>query len=468
MMTADTIAKLDRIFHPRSVAIIGASNREGSFGNTFVSGLIQMGFEGIFPVNPREAEILGIKAYPSIKDIPVRVDLGIILTPPKAVLSALEECVAKGVNGVIIFTAGFGEQGEEGKKIEKEIGKIARQSGIRVVGPNSIGIYSPSAKFLTMPLGLLEKLPAESGPLGVFSQSGSLIDYITWNLSRKGMRFSKTVSCGNEADLNETDYVEYFGQDAETRLIVAYMEGVKDGGKFFQAASRVSAKKPIILWKTGSTAAGAKAAASHTGALAGSAQVWSAMFKQSGIINVSCFEEIVDCATAFYYLPLPKGRRLAILCAMGGTGVGTADNAIKAGLEMARLNDKTRQILREMIPPVGTRADNPVDPGPVIELDPAIHGRIIQVLAADENVDMILVISNKRPGACESIIEAVKTVSKPVTATLLTLPELSEKDYGLMSSNGVATFGEAKRAIFALSKLCDYADFRKSVPAHGL
>ena len=333
-MPSQTVEQLSHICNAESVALVGASDKEGSFGRLFLEGLRDAGCRKIYPVNPKRDEILGIKAYPSISAVPDQIDLAILLTPTGVVLDLVKECVANKVRGAIVFASGFGELGAEGKELEREIGRIGREGGTRVIGPNCIGLFNPRSGVITYPQVLMKGVPKEPGSVGGFSQSGSFVDYLVWFLAEKGLRFSTIVSCGNECDLAAEDYLEYFGQDEQTRTIVAYMEGVKDGRRFFEVAREVGRKKPIILWKGGMSEQGARAAASHTGALAGSANIWNAMFKQTGIINVTSVAEVVDCAVAFQYLPLPKGPRVAVIGGQGGTGVGTADNCYALGLEL--------------------------------------------------------------------------------------------------------------------------------------
>jgi acyl-CoA synthetase (NDP forming) len=308
-MSSQTVQQLSEIFNAESVALVGASDKEGSFGRLFLEGMRDAGCKNLYPINPRKPELLGMKAYPSITDVPAQLDAAILLTPPDSVLPLVKECVANKVKGVVVFASGFGEMGAEGKELEREIGRVGREGGTRVIGPNCLGFYNPGAGVITYPQVLMKHVPTEPGSVGGFSQSGSFVDYLVWFLSTKGLRFSSIVSCGNECDLAAEDYLEYLGEDEQTKTIVAYMEGVKDGRRFFEVAREVSQKKPIILWKGGASEQGAKAAASHTGALAGSASVWSAMFKQTGIVNVSSVEEVVDCAVAFHHLRPGWDRR---------------------------------------------------------------------------------------------------------------------------------------------------------------
>jgi len=454
-----TVSDLEQIFHPRSVSIIGASSREGSFGRMFLEGLIRIGFREIYPVHPRETELLGLKAYQSIKDIPHDVDVAILMTPPDSTLQVVQDCAEKGMKGIIVFTAGFGEKGAEGKKIEQEICRVASTRSIRVIGPNSIGIYCPTSKLLTFPQGLMHDITTEGGPVGSFSHSGSFVDYLTYILTKKGIRFSKVVSCGNECDLNAVDFLEYFGQDKQTEIIISYLEGIKDGRRFFRLAREISKSKPIIVWKGGATELGAKAAMSHTGALAGAKLVWDAMFEQSGIISVHSFEEIVDCLFCLYYLPLPKGRRIAVVAGMGGTNVGTTDNCIELGLEMARLSGATLERLAKLLPPVGTSVGNPADIGVATLVAPNLYGETLKVLSEDENVDMLLAISDPGRPCIQSIVEAAKVIEKPLAVTLFALPEFAVEEYAFLTQNKIAAFGDAKRAVAALAKVSKYASY---------
>ncbi len=456
---SSTVSDLEQILHPRSVAIVGASGREGSFGRMFLEGLIRIGFREIYPVHPRETELLGLKAYRSIKDIPHDVDVAVLMTPPDSTLQMVQDCAEKGMKGIIVFTAGFGEKGAEGKRIEQEISRVARSKNIRVIGPNSIGIYCPTSKLVTFPQGLMHDITTEGGPVGSFSHSGSFVDYLTYILTKKGIRFSKVISCGNECDLSAVDFLEYFGQDKETKIIISYLEGIKDGKRFFQLAREISKEKPIIVWKGGATELGARAASSHTGSLAGTKHVWEAMFEQAGIISVRSFEEIVDCLFCLYYLPLPRGKKIAVVAGMGGTNVGTTDNCIELGLEMAKLSGGTLERLTQLLPPVGTSVGNPTDIGVATLVAPNLYGETLKILNEDENVDMLLAISDPGRPCIQSIVEAAKAIKKPLAVTLFALPEFAAEAYAFLAQNNIATFGDAKRAVAALAKVSKYARY---------
>lgn len=454
-----TVEQLKEIFNAEAVALVGASDKEGSFGRLFLEGLRDTGCKRIYPVNPKREQILGIEAYPNISAVPEQLDVAILLTPPESVLDLVKECVANKVKGAVVFASGFGELGPEGRELQKEIGRVGREGGTRIIGPNCIGFFSPRAGVITYPQVIMKGIPTEPGSVGGFSQSGSFVDYLVWFLATKGLRFSTVVSCGNECDLAAEDYLEYLGEDESTKVIVSYMEGVKDGRRFFDVARKVGRKKPIILWKGGMSEQGARAAASHTGALAGSSAIWHAMFKQTGIINVSSVEEVVDCAVAFHNLPLPKGRRIAVLGGQGGTGVGTADNCYALGLQLPKLDEKTVARLREVLPPVGTSVGNPTDTGVASLLNPELYAKAIEIVADDPGIDMILVISTPVQACLEHVAAAAKAIDKPLAVSVFALPESEPGIYEFLAAKGVAAYPDPKRAANALARMAEYAAF---------
>jgi acetyltransferase len=234
------------------------------------------------------------------------------------------------------------------------------------------------------------------------------------------------------------------------------MEGVKDGRRFFEIAREVAKEKPIILWKGGRSEQGAKAAASHTGALAGSASVWNAMFRQTGIVNVRSMEEVVDCVLAFHYLPLPKGHRTAVIVSMGGTGVATADNCLDLGLELPSLSDETVSRLKAVIPALGASVGNPADLGVASLMDPSVYGKAIEIVAEDEGIDMLLVVTLP-PRACVESVAAARTFGKPMAVSVSALPEYAADEYRLLTDNGIPPYSDPRRAAYALSRLAEYA-----------
>ena len=445
------MTELERIFYPRGVAVVGASNREGNFGRFFLDGFRQMGFERLFVVHPEEKEVLGVKAYPRLKDIPGEVDLAVVVSPQETVPEVIGECVEKGVKGVVIFTAGFGEKSAEGRRLERELVDIARRGHTRIIGPNCQGIYCPASRVTHF-----GGLSGESGTVAMISHSGSLSAVLPMAAIGQGIRFSKVVSCGNECDLNAVDLLEYLGQDPETEIIIAYLEGVKDGARFCRLARSISKGKPIILWKGGTTERGGRAAASHTGALSGSNEVWQAVFAQTGIISAQSSEELMDYLQAFYFLPIPEGNRVAIVSGPGGPAVATSDACIEAGLELAELSPHTRRKIAGIIPPVGTSTDNPIDLGMGSGFAPQWYTDSIGVLGEDKGVDLLLVIGGSwLPNFGDMVAAAVKAANKPAALVSMGLTSMTPQ-------KGVAIYPDGRRAAMALGKLLDYKRFREA------
>ncbi len=453
--------ELDPIFHPKSVALIGASAKEAKIGKVFTDRFLEMGFQGLYPVNPNEREILGLKAYQSILDIPEHIDMAVVVTPTRAVLQAVKEAIAKKVKVIVIITSGFAEAGSRGKDLQDEIARIARKDGVRIIGPNCIGIYCPASG---LPFALGQGKLA--GSVGVLSQSGFFADYLTHTATANGIAFSKGVSCGNEADLCVTDFLEYLGEDPETKLIVAYVEGIRDGRRFYTILKEVSQKKPVILWKGGMTEGGARAAASHTGALAGSRQIWKGVLRQAGIISVNSFEETLDCLYAFHLQPLPEGRRVGIMSAPGGIAVAATDACLELGLEVPQFSPTIVEKLRKMLPLVGGSARNPVDLSMVSGFNTRLHGEALQILVEEENIDMLLLVSGvSGKSLCQMVSEAMipMKVKKPLAVTVMIGTQQSViADFPLLLENGISVYTDAARAVRALSRLWEYAKFRKN------
>jgi acyl-CoA synthetase (NDP forming) len=458
----DTMRDIDRIFHPRAISIIGSSGREGSFGRLFLEGMIRMGYPAIYPVHPREKELLGLKAYPGIKEIPVDIDLAISLVPRSEVLQVVRDCAVKGVKGLILFTSGFKEKDDAGGKIEQEIVQAAHQGGVRLIGPNANGIYCPAAQICTFPGALMAGgLPTESGGTAIISQSGSFADYACQVLAGKNIRFSQVVGYGNESDLGAVDFLEYCGEDKETRVIAGYLEGIKNGRRFYELAKNISRQKPIIIWKGGVTESGAKAALAHTGSLAGSRQVWEAMVKQTGIIGVHSVEEVADCVTAFSWLPLPKGKRTAILSGMAGTNVGTADNCSMLGLQMAQYTEKTNQRLSKILPAIGTTAANPTDIGAGVLVNPTLYGETAKILLEDENTDMLITVTGPdNPSTVKDLADAALHTDKLMVVSLFDIAGLVEPQVKLLQEKHVPVYLDPKRAANALAKMAEYAEYK--------
>jgi len=386
-MTTSIVEELAPVFYPKSHAVIGASAEARKFGGRFLQTLINFGYRGvIYPVNPQESEVLGLKAYPSVADIPGPVDFASIAIPARAVPGVLQECVTKGVKAAQILTAGFRELGEEGQRLEKEIADTAAR-GVRVVGPNCFGVYCPGGGMTILPG---ENLPRESGPVGFISQSGGYAVRVPRRADGLGIRFSKAVSYGNGCDINECDLVEYMHQDPETGIITAYLEGVKDGPRFFSLLREVCQTKPVIIWKGGLTQGGARAARSHTASLGGQEAVWEALFRQTGAIRVNNLEELLDTTLAFLHLGPLAGQRICSIGGGGGIGVAAADAWERAGLSVPVFSPELEKKLLGMIPAVGASARNPVDVGGPFPAPPMFRA-VMETVCTDADVDILVV-----------------------------------------------------------------------------
>ncbi len=335
-MDSDLFNHLELIFNPKTVAVAGASNSLDKWGAAIFNRLLDCpSLQGLYPINKRMAEVQGVKTFPTIMDVPGPVDFVAIAVPPEDVLEVIRESVAKGVKAGIIITAGFGETGSEGAAMEREIVRTARAGGMRLIGPNCNGHLNTSINFSTL------RTAVNKGEIAVVSQSGGFASHILRYGTDLGVGFSKFVAVGNEADLHFEDFLEYLGQDNETKLIAGYIEGLRKGRDFFRLAKEITRKKPIIVVKVGRTEAAAKAARSHTSAIAGSDAVYDAMFKQAGVIRVDTVEELFDTATALLGQPLPKGNRIGILSSGGGFGCVTSDACARLGLNVAPLSPAT-------------------------------------------------------------------------------------------------------------------------------
>ncbi len=387
MISAEKRAVFDAFFYPKSVAVIGVSAAEESWGRRQLNSLLKFGYKGkLYPVNPRGGEFFGLKAYSSVRDIPDSVELAMIAIPARAVAGVMEECLAKGIKAVEVFSAGFGESGDEGRRLEKELVDIAAK-GVRIVGPNCFGVHCSDSGVTT--LSGANVFAREKGSVGLVSQSGQWTNMIPLQARSLGIQFSKVISYGNACDLNESDFLEYLAEDADTKVIQAYIEGVKNGRRFLEVTRTVSRAKPIILWKAGLTSLGKRAASSHTGSLGGEETAWNAFFSQSGAIRVNSLEELIDATAAFLYLPPHCGPRVALVSGGGGATVVGADACERWGLTMPLLSQETQEKLRSILPGAGASVKNPVDMASPTPPAQAVRS-VLEVLAASEQIDVII------------------------------------------------------------------------------
>ncbi len=379
---------IETMTHPRSIAVVGAARTTmGTYPGMFAC-IRNFGFAGkLYPINPKADEIDGIKAYPSLCDLPEPVDLVIISVPGPVVPDALKDCIASGNRNIHIFSSGFRETGEpEGIRLQEEIEKIAAEGNLHVVGPNCMGFYVPESRLMTW-----RDAARQSGPLAFISQSGGHAqDFTCYGSARLGLYFSKVISYGNALTLDSPDFLDYLGRDEKTKIIAMYMEGVKDGRRLLDMAARINPHKPIIMFKGGMTESGARAVASHTGALAGGEKIWKAFFRQTGIVPAESLEQMAEIALALQNLDPWTGKNVVVMGTGGGIGVAAADGCAKAGLFLPALSRDVMTRLREYIPPAGTMIRNPID-AHVLFLKPELLGSTLEMLAQENDLDIFVI-----------------------------------------------------------------------------
>lgn len=453
--------QLEKVFHPRSVAVAGVSSRVDSPGTLALRSLTGMGFEGpLYPVNPKYDEILGLKCYPTIRDLPRPIDMVMLSIPPRAVPAILTECVEAQVSVCVINTAGFSETGtDKGAALEAEIRQAVAGSNMRLVGPNCMGIYSSPGR-----LALFDGQRPGDGKVSLISQSGSFCSFLYLLGAERAVHFSKMVSSGNELDLNCADYLEYLADDTATEIVISYLEEVRDPRRFLDAALRIRGKKPFLVWKAGLTDSGRRTASSHTGAMSGSGRIWHAAARQAGIIEVDDLADTVDVAAAFYHLRRPGGRRLCVISPPGGIAVNAADAVESNGLELGALAPETVGRLDEILPREGTSLANPVDMG----FGAVVPGNLLEVTTAaatDPGVDIIMVVAGA-PAAREGdpglvrmhtaeIKEAAAVIEKPLVVigipSALAVPYMAELHWA-----GIPCYLSPNSACRALARFLEF------------
>lgn len=383
----DRIAALDAIFRPRSVAVIGASTRRSSIGRVIVHNLILGDFHGkLFPVNPKADYIHSIKAYPSIGSIPDPVDLAIVVVPADAAQTVVEECAHKGVRGLVVISAGFKEIGPEGVERERRLVEVCRSHGMRMVGPNCLGVFNAEAG-VSLNATFAPGSPL-GGPVGFVSQSGALGIAIWTEMQRRNVGFSQFVSIGNKADVTGNDLLEYWEHDPNTTLIALYIESFGNARRFTTLARRITKSKPVLMVKSGRTEAGARAATSHTGALSGTDRATDALIRQTGVIRAHTIDDMMALLLAFSRCPLPKGRRVAVLTNAGGPAIMATDALVGHGLELAPVSERTRARLKERLPAEAS-VSNPVDM--IASADTESFRTCLRILLEAEETDIAIV-----------------------------------------------------------------------------
>ena len=457
-MSQRMIDELKPLFEPESIAVIGASNSPVKWGNWMVTRPIRSGYRGqIYPINPKDKEVFGLKAYPSILKVSEPIDLAIITIPAPMVPNAMRECVEKGIKAAVIISAGFAETGLQGKALQDEVLKIATDGGIRFMGPNGMGIWSSAVRMNTA-----FWFTPRPGGISFISQSGTMGSYLLETATNKGYGFHSFLSVGNQADLAMADYVEYLGDDEGTSVIVLYIEGLKDGARFVQKSKEVIKKKPIIVFKAGRTEYGSRATMSHTASIAGSDDVFEAICRQTGIIRTYDVSHAFDVAEALSKQPLPKGNRIAVVSNGGGHCVVTTDACGILGLEIPELDEETVRELGQYLLPHAPPPKNPIDMA--ADPRPMTVAHIVQILIQNPLIDAVITmapvaIRSTNPAyvrevlsAAEILSEIPKKYGKPVIATAMRA-HMQGVAFELMKERGIPFYEfpeEASRAMYGL------------------
>ncbi|MGA8178956.1 MAG: acetate--CoA ligase family protein [Desulfobacterales bacterium] len=462
--------ELDTIFSPKSVAVIGASSTPGKVGHDIFANILRGGYSGtLYPVNPRAKSILCVRAYPTIKEIPDPVDLAMIILPPHPALKAVEEAADMGVKSIVIVSAGFREVGGEGLELEKRIVSICKQAGIRVVGPNCLGVINPLPE-IRLNASFSARMPAP-GKISFISQSGALCTAVLDFAADRDFGFSKFISIGNKADVDELDLLRYLHEDPNTEVIMIYLEELRRGSEFIETAKAITSgyrRTPILVIKSGRTTAGARAAASHTGSLAGSEAVYDAIFKQSGIIRAQSIHELFDFAGAFAYKEesalgklkrkMPRGNRVAIVTNAGGPGIVATDMTVSSGLKLAQFSTGTIKALQQHLPETAN-LQNPVD-----VIGDASYDRYENALSAviqDEDVDGALVILTPQSmtnalGTAEAVVRVARSSNKPILCCFMGIVDVSP-GVKYLQEHGYPVFNFPEDAAKAFGALYDYS-----------
>ncbi|MBW2559383.1 MAG: acetate--CoA ligase family protein [Deltaproteobacteria bacterium] len=456
---------LEKVFNPRSIAVIGASEVPGKAAERRTRSLIQGGYKGdIYLINPKRAELFGRKAFPAITDVDKEIDLVMIVVAPRFVASAVADSVRMGAKGIIVITAGLGETGEEGKKIEGEILNEAAKTGAYIVGPNCSGMFNASANINMLGIPTINK-----GPISILAQSGNVIDSLTHFAKMKGGGFNKIINVGNAIGVQLHEYIDYLKDDPDTGVIMMYLEGIREGHALVRAARETAKIKPVVALKVGRSSAGARAAASHTGSLAGDDTVLDAAFRQAGIIRVFNADELFDMANIFATCPMPGGKRLAILSEGGGDNSIAADNAEKHGMEVPVLSKETQEKIRPFLLE-GMPASNPIDYGGTAEENPHMITECVKVCMEDDQVDGLLItgffggfhdiiashIAELEEQTSRELVDLVREYKKPLIINTSYARD-PIKSLDILKEAGIPVIESSDRAAQSMSALMTFA-----------
>ncbi|HPO14060.1 MAG TPA: acetate--CoA ligase family protein [Candidatus Hydrogenedentes bacterium] len=452
---------LQALLYPKTIAVIGASRTPGKVGHAILSNLLKSGFQGkIVPVNPSGDEVLGLRCHKDLKAVEGQVDLSIVVVPTKLVKGAIEESIRAGAKAITVITAGFKEVGAEGAALEHEIAAMCEEKGVRLLGPNCLGLINTENN---MNASFAAQMP-KPGIISVISQSGALCTAILdWSAGR-GVGLAKLISIGNKADICETDLLLSLRDDEQTKVIACYLESITMGDEFIKIAESVSTVKPVVILKAGTTQAGGKAASSHTGSLAGADIAYGAAFKRAGVVRADHFEALFDYATALAMQPLPKGDRVAIITNAGGPGIMAADAVENTGMQVKPLESSISMALRQKLPPAAS-VHNPIDV--LGDADPDRYAMALNAALDDETVDGVVVIltpqAMSRPAETAHAIISSLRGDKPVLAAFMGGQDVMPAREEFVQAN-LPDYPAPERAVEALKAMCDYAAWRRRPP----
>ena len=454
---------MERLFYPQSIAVIGASKTAGKVGYEVLSNIVNGGFEGpIIPVNQAGGELLGLKVYPEINDYPETIDMAVIAVPAEQVPDSARSAVYKKVTAVVVVASGFKESGAKGRELEQELVQICQRGHVRLLGPNCLGMINTENKLNAS----FSKRGPKPGSVAIFSQSGALCTAMMDLAESWELGVSKSISIGNKADITEVEVLEALTEDEQTKVIVGYLEDISDGDGFVKAAEAASAKKPVVILKAGTTAAGKRAAAIHTGVVSGKDTAYGAAFKRAGICRADSFEALFDYSSALAMQPCPKGNRVFIITNAGGPGTIAADAVEKEGLQVSTISSSLKTTIQHIIPAAG-KVNNPIDVSG--DAEPEDYANLLAEAQKDENIDAILVIFApqylKHPKDTARIIAATQDFRKPVLASFLggdaMMPSRKE-----LAAGRLPFYDSPERAVAALRTMYNYGAWRNRPARH--
>jgi acetyltransferase len=450
---SDPSLKLNAIFRPKSIAVVGASTRKGTVGNDVLRNLLFSEYQGpVYPVNPKAAALYGVHCHKDLSDLPQVPEMAVLVVPPLAVLETVERGIKMGIKGFTVISAGFKEIGGEGAKLQERLSAMVRESGTPLVGPNCLGVINTDDDIrLNATFG--RKMPAH-GSLAFVSQSGALCTSVLDYAEEREMGFSKFVSFGNKADVNEIDLLDYLAQDEKTKVIAMYLEDIQDGRRFIETVRKIfwETGKPMLCLKSGRSAEGAKAVSSHTGSLAGSDSIYDALLIQSGVQRVDTIAELFDYASLYTTQPLPRGGRVAIITNAGGPGIMATDAAVRFGLSLATISQETQDKLRPALPPTAALG-NPIDV--IGDAHSDRYKAAIRTVLQDENVDMGVVILTPQSmtdveNTAAVVPEAIKGIDKPVVCSFMGVRDVAA-GVGILRAAGVPNYAFPEDAVKSLA-----------------